>query len=117
VRARDRGALEDGTKELAGFYDGERDSKLSWKDLLSDLKNRGLKPLPRLAIGDGALGFWAALEEESPSTRHQRCWGHKTANVLDKMPKSVHPAARRMIHDIYLAPTAQVSQYIPGINR
>lgn len=99
------GATEDGTKELAGLYDGQRESKLSWRELLMDLKKRGLEQSPQLAIGDGALGFWAALEEEYPSTRHQRCWVHKTVNVLDKMAKSVQPAAKRMIHDIYLAPT------------
>lgn len=99
------GALEDGTKELVGLYDGQRESKLSWKALLMDLKKRGLQQSPQLAIGDGALGFWAALEEEYPATRNQRCWVHKTANVLDKMAKSVQPAAKRMIHDIYLAPT------------
>ena len=99
------GALEDGTKELVGLYDGQRESKLSWKELLNDLKRRGLIMAPKLAVGDGALGFWAALEEEYPSVGQQRCWVHKTANVLDKMPKSVQPAAKRMIHDIYLAPT------------
>lgn len=99
------GALEDGTKELVGLYDGQRESKLSWKELLSDLKNRGVTRPPKLAIGDGALGFWGALEEEYPATGHQRCWVHKTVNVLDKMAKSVQPAAKRMIHDIYLAPT------------
>lgn len=99
------GAREDGTKELVGLYDGQRESKLSWKELLLDLKKRGLKQSPKLAVGDGALGFWAALEEEYPSVRQQRCWVHKTANVLDKMAQSVQPAAKRMIHDIYLAPT------------
>lgn len=99
------GALADGTKELVGLYDGQRESKLSWKELLGDLKKRGLTTPPHLAVGDGALGFWSALEEEYPSTRHQRCWVHKTANVLDKMPRSIQPAAKRLIHDIYLAPT------------
>lgn len=103
------GALEDGTKELVGLYDGQRESKLSWKELLSDLKKRGLTHVPKLAVGDGALGFWAALEEEYPATRHQRCWVHKTANVLDKMPKSVQPSAKRLIHDIYLAPTRKAA--------
>lgn len=99
------GALADGTKELVGLYDGERESKLSWKELLSDLKNRGMTTAPKVAIGDGALGFWAALEEEYPGTIQQRCWVHKTANVLDKMPKSVQPSAKKRIHDIYMAPT------------
>lgn len=99
------GALADGTKELVGLYDGQRESKLSWKELLSDLKGRGLTPAPKLAIGDGALGFWAALEEEFPGTQQQRCWVHKTANVLDKMAQSVQPAAKDRLHQIYLAPT------------
>jgi transposase-like protein len=71
------------------------------------LKNRGLSDGPLLAIGDGALGFWNALKKEYPQTRHQRCWVHKTANVLDKLPKSVHPEAKRQIHEIYLAPTKE----------
>jgi transposase-like protein len=99
------GALADGTKELVGLYDGQRESKLSWKELLSDLKGRGLTLAPALAVGDGALGFWAALEEEFPGTQQQRCWVHKTANVLDKMAKSVQPAAKDRLHQIYLAPT------------
>lgn len=99
------GALADGTKELVGLYDGQRESKLSWKELLSDLKSRGLTQAPKLAVGDGALGFWAALEEEFPGTQQQRCWVHKTANVLDKMAKSVQPAAKDRLHQIYLAPT------------
>lgn len=99
------GALADGTKELVGLYDGQRESKLSWKELLSDLKHRGLTQTPKLAVGDGALGFWAALEEEFPGTQQQRCWVHKTANVLDKMAKSVQPAAKDRLHQIYLAPT------------
>ena len=99
------GALADGTKELVGLYDGQRESKLSWKELLSDLKRRGLTDSPKVAIGDGALGFWAALEEEYPGALQQRCWVHKTANVLDKMAKSVQPSATKRLHDIYLAPT------------
>ena len=99
------GALADGTKELVGLYDGQRESKLSWKELLSDLKKRGLSQAAKLATGDGALGFWAALEEEFPGTKQQRCWVHKTANVLDKMAKCVHASAKQRIHDIYLAPT------------
>jgi putative transposase len=101
------GALEDGTKELVAVLDGYRESKLSWIELLSDLKERGLTEGPRLAIGDGGLGFWAALREVYPDTKEQRCWVHKTANVLDKMPKSVQPKAKEKIHDIYLAPTKQ----------
>jgi transposase-like protein len=103
------GALADGTKELVGLYDGQRESKLSWKELLSDLKGRGLNQAPKLAVGDGALGFWAALEEEFPGTGQQRCWVHKTANVLDKMAKSVQPAAKDRLHQIYLAPTRKAA--------
>lgn len=99
------GALEDGTKELLAVYDGERESKLSWSEVLRDLKNRGLGQAPALAVGDGALGFWAALEEEFPQTREQRCWVHKTANVLDKLPKKLQASAKAMLHDIYMAPT------------
>lgn len=101
------GALPDGTKELVAVYDGHRESKESWKEVLQELKRQGLSKAPLLAIGDGALGFWAALEEVFPSTRHQRCWVHKTANVLDKMAKSVQPHAKKLIHDMYMAPTRE----------
>ena len=97
------GALEDGTKELIAICDGERESKLSWKSLLLDVKDRGLRTAPKLAIADGALGFWAALEEVFPSTQQQRCWVHKTANVLDKLPKKIQPKAKESIHEIYMA--------------
>jgi transposase-like protein len=97
------GSLPDGTKELVAIHDGVRESKLSWMEVLHDLRKRGLAEAPELAIGDGALGFWAALPEVFSSTRTQRCWVHKTANVLDKMPKSVQPGAKKKIHDIYLA--------------
>jgi putative transposase len=99
------GALENGKKEIVAIHDGQRESKISWKEVLQDLKKRGLKVDPKLAVGDGALGFWAAIEEEFPSTRCQRCWVHKTANVLDKMPKSTQVHAKKMIHNIYMAPT------------
>lgn len=101
------GARADGTKELVAIHDGIRESKLSWKEVLQDLKGRGLDAAPKLAIGDGALGFWAAIEEEFPSCRHQRCWVHKTANVLDKLPKSIQPNAKRMIHEMYMSPTKE----------
>ena len=101
------GAREDGTKELVAVNDGYRESKLSWMELLSSLKERGLSQGPKLAIGDGALGFWAALREAYPDCEEQRCWVHKTANILDKMPKSVQPRAKERIHDIYLAPTKE----------
>ena len=100
------GARLDGTKELLAIHDGIRESTLSWKEVLLDLKARGLTT-PRLAIGDGALGFWAALEEEMPSCCQQRCWVHKTANILDKLPKSVQPNAKTLIHDMYMSPTKE----------
>ena len=81
------GATPEGKKELVGFQVGLRESAQSWRELLADLKARGLTIAPELATGDGALGFWKALEAIFPSTRHQRCWVHKTANVLDKMPR------------------------------
>ena len=99
------GALANGTKELVAIHDGERESTLSWSEVLRDLKRRGLKDAPAVAVGDGALGFWAALEEVFPATRHQRCWVHKTANVLDKMPKKVQPGAKSLIHEMYMAQT------------
>ncbi len=99
------GATEDGTKELLAVWDGERESKVSWQTVLRELKRRGLTEGPKLATGDGALGFWAALEEEFPETEEQRCWVHKTANMLDKMPKSIQPDAKQLIHEMYRAPT------------
>ncbi len=99
------GATHDGRKELLAVEDGERESYLSWRHLLQDLKARGLKDDPCIAVGDRALGFWKALAEEYPRTREQQCWVHKTANVLDKLPKSQQPDAKQMIHDMYLSPT------------
>jgi transposase-like protein len=103
------GALGDGTKELVAIWDGERESKMSWKELLSDLKHRGVIKGPRLAIGDGALGFWAAIEEEYPKVDQQRCWVHKTANILDKLPKSIQPSAKELIHQMYMAPQKETA--------
>ena len=88
------GATAEGEKELIAVIDGYRESKQSWMELLLDLKHRGLTIDPKLAIGDGALGFWAAIREVYTETREQRCWVHKTANVLNKMPKSVQPKAK-----------------------
>ena len=99
------GALKDGKKELVAVYDGHRESKESWREVLRDLKARGLRKGPKLAVGDGALGFWLVLEEEFPPTKAQRCWVHKTANVLDKLPKRKQPHAKQLIHEIYLVPT------------
>jgi len=99
------GAKPDGTKEVVAVYDGFRESKESWISVIRALKRQGLTKCPLLAIGDGALGFWAAAQEELPLTKHQMCWVHKTANVLDKLPKSLQGKAKTMIHDIYMAPT------------
>jgi putative transposase len=97
------GATPEGKKELLGFQVGMRESAQSWRELLVDLKARGLGIAPELATGDGALGFWKALEEVSPTTRHQRCTVHKTANVLDKLPKSIQPAAKTDLREIWAA--------------
>lgn len=101
------GATEDGKKELIAMTDGHRESAESWRELLLDVKRRGLTVEPKLAIGDGALGFWKALFEVFPNVREQRCWVHKTANVLDKLPKGKQPKAKAMIHDIWMAETKE----------
>jgi len=98
------GATPEGKTELLGFQVGVRESAQSWRELLVGLKARGLAIAPELATGDGALGFWKALEAVSPTTRHQRCTVHKTANVLDKLPKSVQPAAKSDLREIWKAP-------------
>ena len=98
------GATPEGKKELVGFQVGTRESAQSWRELLVGLKARGLAIAPELAIGDGALGFWKALEEVFPTARHQRCWVHKAANVLNKLPKSLHANARQDLREIWLAP-------------
>ena len=103
------GATAEGEKELIAVIDGYRESKQSWLELLLDLKQRGLKYAPKLAIGDGALGFWAALREVFPETREQRCWVHKTANVLNNMPKSVQPKAKADLHEIWQAETREIA--------
>jgi transposase-like protein len=99
------GADEWGRKEVIGLSDGYRESTQSWRELLLDLKRRGLAHAPEMAIGDGAMGFWAALREVFGSTREQRCWVHKTGNVLNAMPKSVQPKAKGHLHDIWQAGT------------
>jgi transposase-like protein len=98
------GATPEGQKELIGFQTGMRESAQSWKELLVDLKARGLSIAPQVATGDGALGFWKALDETVPTTRHQRCWVHKTANVLNKFPKSMQPNAHKDLREIWLSP-------------
>jgi transposase-like protein len=96
------GVRADGTKELIAMTDGYRESSEAWAGLLRDCARRGMRA-PVLAVGDGALGFWNALKEVFPDTRHQRCWVHKTANVLDALPKSAQPAAKRAVQEIYNA--------------
>src|SRR3954451_13981098 len=98
------GATPEGKKELLGFQVGVRESAQSWRELLVDLKARGLVIAPELATGDGALGFWTAVEAVSRTTKHQRCPVHKTANVLDKLPRSVQPAAKADLLEIWSAP-------------
>ena len=99
------GATADGRKELIAVVDGFRESEQSWKALLLDVKSRGLVVDPKLATGDGALGFWKALRQVFPATREQRCWVHKTANVLDSLPKRLQPEAKEKLHQIWMAPT------------
>jgi putative transposase len=98
------GATPEGRKELLGFQVGTRESAQSWRELLVGLKARGLAIAPELGVGDGALGFWKALEEVFPSTRRQRCWVHKAANILNKLPKSLQANARQDLREIWLAP-------------
>ncbi len=99
------GATPAGKKELVAIQDGLRESEQSWREWLLDLKARGLKAPPKLAVGDGALGFWSALRKVFATTREQRCWVHKTANVLNKLPKGKQGKAKGMLHDIWMAET------------
>ena len=99
------GATRDGTKELIAITDGYRESAQSWRELLLDVRHRGLTIDPELAIGDGGLGFWGAVRKVFPQTREQRCWVHKTANVLNKLPTGVQPKAKAMLYDIWMAET------------
>ena len=99
------GATADGKKELIAVTDGYRESKASWLEIIRDIKRRGLIIDPKLAVGDGALGFWAAIREIWPTTREQRCWVHKTANVLNALPKSMQPKAKARLHEIWQAAT------------
>jgi transposase-like protein len=98
------GARPDGTKEVIAVEDGYRESKESWQEVLRDLNKRGMRA-PRVATGDGALGFWAAMRDVWPTTREERCWVHKIANVLDKLPKSIQPKAKAKLHEAMNAPT------------
>src|SRR5215213_9839280 len=104
------GATPEGRKELVGFQVGVRESAQSWRELLIEVKRRGLTIAPELAVGDGALGFWKALEEVFPGTRHQRCWLHKTANVLNKVPRSVQRTMKADLREIHGAPTRAAAE-------
>lgn len=99
------GVTEDGRKEFIAIEDGYRESEQSWTELLLRIKSQGIKSSPKLAIGDGALGFWKALRKVFPETEHQRCWVHKTANVLNKLPKILQPKVKQALHQIWMAPT------------
>jgi putative transposase len=99
------GATAEGKKELIALIDGQRESETSWTELLLDCRARGMAEAPMLATGDGSLGFWIALGKVFPATRQQRCWVHKTMNVLDKLPKTEQPAAKAMLHEVWMAST------------
>ena len=99
------GVTEHGHKELVAVSDGYRESSASWEELLTSLRQRGLTHSPKLSAGDGALGFWNALSKVYPDSRHQRCWVHKTANILNKLPKSMQPKVKAALHEIWMAST------------
>lgn len=101
------GADKDGKKELVALKGGFRESELSWTELLLDLKARGLTQGPKLSIGDGALGFWRALHKVYGTSKKQRCWVHKTANILNKLPQKNQPRAKKMLHEIWMASTKE----------
>jgi len=101
------GSDENGRKELVALSDGYRESAASWEEVLTDLRQRGLKTAPKLAIGDGALGFWKAVGKLWPDTDQQRCWVHKTANVLEKLPKAMQPKVKEALHAIWQAETRE----------
>ncbi len=104
------GATAEGQKELIAVLDGYRESEQSWLELLRDVQRRGLARPPKLAVADGALGFWAAQRKVWPTTREQRCWVHKTANVLNKLPKSIQSKAKSRLHDIWQAETCDAAE-------
>ncbi len=108
------GATPEGKKELLGFQVGVRESAQSWRELLIDLKARGLGIAPELAVADGALGFWKALDEVFPGTRHQRCWFHKTGNVLNKVAKSIQPAVKQDLREIWMASRRRSMPSVPS---
>src|SRR5215210_8105697 len=109
------GATPEGRKELVGFQVGVRESAQSWRELLVEVKRRGLALAPEIAVGDGALGFWKALDELFPGTHHQRCWLHKTANVLNKVPKSMQPGMKADLREIHGAPTRAAAEAALGV--
>jgi len=104
------GATPEGKKELVGFQVGVRESAQSWRELLVEVKRRGLKSAPEIAVGDGALGFWKALDEIFPGTKHQRCWVHKTANVLNKVALSVQPSMKKDLREVWLSPNRAAAE-------
>jgi len=104
------GATPEGKKEIVGFQVGVRESAQSWRELLVDIKARGLAVPPEVAVGDGAMGFWKALDEVFPGTRHQRCWVHKIANVLNKFPKSMQPTVKADLREIWQADTRAAAE-------
>ena len=101
------GVRADGVKELLAMTEGYRESTTSWAEVLRDLRDRGLEAAPLLAVGDGALGWWAALDQVYPTTRHQRCWNHRALNILDKLPRRLHAATRPALRALYDAPTRE----------
>ena len=103
------GVNDQGEKKFLTIEDGVRESTQSWREVLLDLKERGMN-VPKLAVGDGALGFWSALDEIYPDTRHQRYWVHKSANVLNALPKSVQAKAKEALHEIWMAETRADAQ-------
>jgi transposase-like protein len=109
------GATPEGKKELLGFQVGARESAQSWRELLVDLKKRGLTVAPEIAVGDGAMGFWTALEEVFPATRHQRCWQHKMLNILNKAPKSVQPGMKEALREVRDAPDRATAEAAIGV--
>ena len=104
------GATPEGKKELVGFQVGVRESAQSWRELLVEVKRRGLKVAPEIAIGDGALGFWKALDAIFPGTKHQRCWVHKTVNVLNKVALSVQPGMKKDLREVWLSPNRAAAE-------
>lgn len=104
------GATKEGTKELLAIQDGYQESEESWREILVELGQRGLEESPKLVIGDGALGLWAAIAKIWPDAAQQRCWVHKTQNVLNSLPKSVRPRAKSHLHDIWMAETRETAE-------